>query len=154
MVQMVCVFYFEKILGIHIKNPQKIIAMKNLLVPACLVLLLWSCNLSEIVSKSHGDRINIADSTEYEITISDPGFDTWYLMHFSPSNDYSNEYYHSKNLLAVSNWNDYFIRGRHHQLIDTNIYYDCSLDYGIDVNRKLYWYFKYAEEKSGIRLLK
>jgi hypothetical protein len=28
------------------------------------------------------------------------------------------------------------------------------LDYGMDVNRKLYWYFKYIEENTSIRLLR
>ena len=126
--------------------------MKNLLIPAFLVLLIWSCNPSQHVSKSSVHKIAL-DSTEYEISITDPGFNTWYLLNYSPSKDYGNEYYRSKNQLGVNNWNDYFTHGRYHKAIDCFINYYPSIDYGIEVNRKLYWYFKYSEEKSGIRLL-
>ncbi|MDX9905480.1 MAG: DUF6146 family protein [Bacteroidales bacterium] len=96
--------------------------------------------------------LNTSDSTVYEITIIDNQFDNWYLMNFSPAEDRSNEYYRSMNNLAVSNWNQYYNSGRYKRVIDSYIDYWPTVDYGIELNRKLYWYFKYIEESSGIRL--
>ncbi len=127
--------------------------MKNLLALSFLIMLIWSCNTSQKTSKRPTGKIEIADSTEYEITIIDPDFDIWYLMNFSPAKDFSNEFYHSKNQIAASNWNNYFIRGRYQRAIDCYLSYNAATDYGIEVNRKLYWYFKYTEYKFNIRLL-
>ncbi|MFA5971496.1 MAG: DUF6146 family protein [Lentimicrobiaceae bacterium] len=126
--------------------------MKKLIVPMFFLLLAWSCSPSQKTSLSDRHSIIKSDSTEYEITIIDPDFDSWYLMNFSQSKDYSNQFYRSKNQVAVINWNDYFNRNRYHRVIDNYIFYDSSVDYGIEVNRKLYWYFKYTEDKFRIRL--
>jgi len=93
------------------------------------------------------------DSTEYEITIIDPDFEQWYLLNYSPAKDYSNEYYHSKNQFGVTSWNEYFMNGKYHRVIENTITYDYNTDYGIEVNRKLYWYFRFIEEKYRIRLM-
>jgi len=130
----------------------KLFTMKKLIVPMFFLLLAWSCSPSQKTSSSDRHSIIKSDSTEYEITIIDPDFDTWYLMNFSQSNDYSNQFYRSKNQMAVINWNDYFNRNRYHRVIDNYIFYESSVDYGIEVNRKLYWYFKYTENKFRIRL--
>ena len=127
--------------------------MRNLLFFSFLAMLAWSCNTSQKTSKQSKEKIEITDSSEYEITIIDPDFDIWYMMNFSPAKDFSNEFYHSKNQIAVSNWNNYFIRGRFQRAIDCYLNYNAATDYGIEVNRKLYWYFKYIEDKSNIRLL-
>ncbi len=127
--------------------------MKNLLVLSFLIMLIWSCNTSQKTSKRPTGKIEIADSTEYEITIIDPDFDIWYLMNFSPAKDRTNEFYRSKNQTAVNNWNGYYSRGRYRHSIDCSINYSPATDYGIEVNRKLYWYFKYTEYKFNIYLL-
>ncbi len=35
---------------------------------------------------------------------------------------------------------------------DSYIDYNPNIDYGLDLNYKLYYYFRYFEEKHGIRL--
>lgn len=126
--------------------------MKMLLFPLFVLLVAWSCSPSQKAGSSDRHSTIKSDSTEYEITIIDPEFDQWYMMNFSQGKDYSNDYYRSKNQVAVSNWNDYFTRNRYHRVIEDYIFYDNSVDYGIEVNRKLYWYFKYTEDKFRIRL--
>ncbi len=37
--------------------------------------------------------------------------------------------------------------------IDSYIDYRPNIDYGLDLNYKLYYYFKYFEERNNIRLL-
>ncbi len=127
--------------------------MKKLIFPLFVLLIVWSCSLSQKTGSSDKQLSIKSDSTEYEITITDPEFDHWYLLNFSPAKDYSNEYYRCKNQVAVSNWNNYFTRNRYHSVIENYIYYDYCVDYGIEVNRKLYWYFKYVEDSFKIRLL-
>ena len=127
--------------------------MKKLLFSIFVLLVAWSCSPSQKAISSGKKPIIKIDSTEYEIIVIDPEFDHWYLMNFSQAKDRTNEYYRSKNQLGVNNWNDYFIRNLYPNAIDNSIVYDFSVDYGNDVNRTLYWYFKYIEDKLKIRLL-
>lgn len=131
----------------------KIIAMKKLIFSLFVLLVAWSCSPSQKASSSDMHSAIKSDSTEYEITIIDTEFDHWYLLNYSPAKDYSNEYYRGKNLVGVMNWNDYYTRNRYHRVIEDYIFYNNSVDYGIEVNRKLYWYFKYVEDTFRIRLL-
>jgi len=96
----------------------------------------------------------VIDSTEYDITIIDPDFDRWYTVHYSPALERTNEYYRSMNSQGVINWNHYFTRNRYSTVIGSYINYNPSVDYGLEVNRRLYWYFRFIEENFRIRLLR
>jgi len=133
-------------------NP-KFIAVKKLLFPILFLMLAWSCTPTQKTSTSKRQSSIKSDSVTYEITIIDPEFDHWFLLNYSPAKDHSNEYYRSKNQTGVSNWNNFFNRGKYQRVIEDYIYYEYSVDYGMEVNRKLYWYFKYVEETFKIRLL-
>ena len=113
-------------------------------------LMVWACSPAKKASKA---SVTLAkDSVEYEIWIIDPRFDQWYIINYSPAKDYSNEYYRSKNMIAVINWNDYYRSGKYSKIIDSYIDYQSSIDYGIEVNRKLFWYFKFVVETYNIYL--
>jgi hypothetical protein len=127
--------------------------MKKLFFPLFALLLAWTYSPAQKSKSSLRSTGIIIDSTDYEITIIDSQFDTWYLLHYSPVKDYSNEYYRNRNQIGVSNWNDYFDKGQYQRIIENHIFYNSSVDYGIEVNRKLYWYFKYTEEQFCIRVL-
>jgi len=127
--------------------------MKKLLFPVFILLLAWSCSSVQKTGTSEKHFVIISDSTEYEITIIDTEFDLWYLLNYSEAKDHTNEYYRSKNQVGVINWNGNYNRGRYQRVIENYINFDNSIDYGIEVNRKLYWYFKYTEDKFKIRLL-
>ncbi|HOP14842.1 MAG TPA: DUF6146 family protein, partial [Lentimicrobium sp.] len=75
-------------------------------------------------------------------------------LRFSPSFDRSNDYYRTMNNIGVNNWNDYFMRGRYNRIIGSYINWNPTTDYGIEINRRLYWYFVYYEETFRIRLLR
>lgn len=129
--------------------------MKKLLIFGMLVFAGWACTQQKKITQTQSDATSISiDSTEYQIIIIDPEFERWFLMRYSPALDRSNEYYRSLNSLGVNNWNDYFNRGKYSRVIGSYIHYNPTLDYGMDVNRKLYWYFKYIEENTSIRLLR
>lgn len=130
--------------------------MKNLLIAGLLLIIAgWACSPQKESTSSASPAANVLiDSTEYEITIIDPYFDRWYLMNYSPSRDRSNGFYRSMNNIGVSNWNDYFNRGRYSHVIGSYLHYNPSVDYGIEVNRRLYWYFRFLEENYRVRLLR
>jgi hypothetical protein len=127
--------------------------MKPLYFIAVIALLAWACSPVKEASKTSATvALSSQDSTEYEIYINDPGFDLWYQLNYSEPKDHSNDYYRSKNLVAVPRWNDYYRQGRSIDAIDSYIDYQPQIDYGIEVNRKLFWYFKYVAEKYKIQL--
>lgn len=128
--------------------------MKNLIIPMFCLLLAWACTPTQKTGSSDKRTSITIDSTEYEITIIDNDFNLWYQLNYSPAKEYSNEYYRNKNQIGVSNWNYYYNRGRYHRVIENYLYYDNAVDYGIEVNRKLYWYFKFIEETYRIRLFR
>ena len=118
-----------------------------------LAVLVWACTPVKEVSKTSAKLTQDSiDSTEYDILIIDFQFDQWYLINYSPAKDHSNDYYRTKNLIAVANWNDYYRTDRYSRIIDSYIDYWPNIDYGIEVNRKLFWYFKYIKENYRIRL--
>lgn len=93
-----------------------------------------------------------ADSTEYDLIVFDQGFDSWFQM--QPQQSHSLEYYRSKNRLYVTEWNlRYMNPARYGNLYESYIDYDPDTDYGIDLERKLFYYFRYFETTNGISLL-
>ena len=132
---------------------KKHFAMKPIFFIGMIALLAWGCSPVKKVEKTSATLTQtIQDSTEYEILIIDPQFDQWYLLNYSPAKDYSKEYYQGKNLFAVANWNDYYRSGRYSRIIESLIDYRPNVDYGIEVDRKLYWYFKFIVSTYKIRL--
>ncbi len=129
--------------------------MKKLLFFGLLLFVGWSCTQQKEMAQSQKNPGEITiDSTEYEILIIDPDFDRWYMMRYSPSMDRSNETYRSMNNLGVQNWNSLYQRGKYPNAIGSYLNYQINIDYGLEVNRRLYWYFKYIEENYRIRLLR
>jgi hypothetical protein len=97
------------------------------------------------------DTVSV-DSVEYQLIILDPAFDTW--LEGKPSkNFYSNNYYIQKNRLYVYEWNLRYTSENSNGLYDNYIDYNPEVDYGIDINYRLYYYFKYFEETNHIKLL-
>jgi Family of unknown function (DUF6146) len=118
-----------------------------------LALMVWACSPVKTASKSSAILTQKEkDTTEYGIVIIDPGFDQWYLLNYSPAQDRSNDYYRTQNIIAVRNWNDYYRTGKYSRIIDSEIDYLPDVDYGIDVNRKLFWYFRYIKSEYRIYL--
>ena len=117
-----------------------------------LALLLGAGSMAQDTAKTVVMTKNVLDTIGYEILIIDIHFDQWYLINYDPTKDRTNEYYRFKNLTAVINWNDLYRTRRYNRVIDCYIDYLPTTDYGIGVNRKLYWYFTYVEEKYRIRL--
>lgn len=101
------------------------------------------------------DTVEISsDKTEYEIIIIEPGFNFWLQSIARPEGYYSQSYLESRNQILVSNWNQRVIQPIR---FDPNLYqmridYESHIDYGYEVNYKLYNYFIYFQRKYNQRL--
>ncbi len=93
------------------------------------------------------------DEEEYELIVLDPGFDTWYATTWSPAKDRSLNYYSTWNQRYVNAWNFKASNPHTSRLFDNTIQYDPTANYGMEVERKLYYYFRWVDTKLGIPIL-
>lgn len=128
-----------------------------------LVGLLMSCNTSNKVVRSSNDMVHVSeqdtvrianDDVEYEIIIIEPGFNSWLLSTARPEGYYSKTYLESRNWQFVVEWNNRVMQPLRY---DPNLYqlridYDPAVDYGYEVNYKLYNYFIYFQLTYNQRL--
>lgn len=132
----------------------------------CLVLFVSSCGASKeplsisdqekkAFEQVEGDTISIAsDKTEYEIIIIEPGFMTWLNSIARPEGYYSQNFLENRNYIMVVEWNQRVMQPLRY---DPNLYlmqidYFQGIDYGYEVNYKLYNYFIYFQRKYNQRL--
>jgi hypothetical protein len=109
----------------------------------------------EAFSQIEGDTINISsDKTEYEIMIIEPGFNTWLQSIARPEGYYSQSFLESRNQIMVINWNQRVLQPQrfNSNLYEMRIDYQPNIDYGYEVNYKLYNYFVYFQRKYSQRL--
>jgi len=82
----------------------------------------------------------------YDIIIIEPGFNSWLETTARPEGYYSQPYLETKNKIYVNAWNQ-----RVNQIdSDRNLYemlidYNGSINYGYELNYKLYNYFVYFQ---------
>ncbi len=106
-------------------------------------------------SETVGDTVEIkSDTTEYEIIIIEPGFNFWLNSIARPKGFYSQPYLENRNQIMVMNWNQRVLEPLRFNpnLYELQINYDPNIDYGYDVNFKLYNYFIYFQRKYNQRL--
>lgn len=129
--------------------------MKKLISILVISLLICSCGTQQKKSISSHKNLPegavriVNESLDYEIIIIDVGFETYLNSIAQPANFYSQQFYEGKNKFYVAEWN---IRAKNPMRYDSSIYeneinYDSNTDYGLDVNYKLYNYFKFVEHK-------
>lgn len=136
--------------------------MKSITTLLILGLFIVSCNSSKSsvkdLSSSNDvdqDTVRIAnDSLEYEILIIEPGFNSWLLTTAKPEGFYSQSYMENRNIQYVMEWNQRVLQP---QRYDSNLYelqidYQPQIDYGYEVNYKLYNYFIYFQLTYNQRL--
>ncbi|MCF8273177.1 MAG: DUF6146 family protein [Flavobacteriaceae bacterium] len=129
--------------------------MKFLIYILIILVCFIGCNTSKIVNTNNNiqqttsnDTIRIAnDSLEYEIIIIEPGFDSWLVSTAKPEGFYSQSYLETRNYIYVTEWNSRVLQPlRFNQnLYEMQIDYSKGIDYGYDVNYKLYNYFIYFQ---------
>ncbi|PIE49252.1 MAG: hypothetical protein CSA39_03600 [Flavobacteriales bacterium] len=126
-----------------------------------IALMLASCGTQQqtttqgqnTTEKTEEPVVIANDSLEYEVIIIDPGF-TSYLATAKPMSYYSKATLEAKNRVYVSEWN---MRARNPLRYNPNIFeneidYQPDIDYGMEVNYKLYQYFQFAQKKYNFKL--
>ncbi|QXP72690.1 hypothetical protein H0I31_03040 [Tenacibaculum sp. AHE15PA] len=122
-----------------------------------LIISFYACGSSSIKNKTTVKEAPVViknDSLEYEITIIDIGFTTYLNTIARPPGFHSQFYLENKNRLYVSVWNS---RVNNPFNFNTNIYeniidYNQNVNYGYDVNYKLFNYFEFAQRKYRMTL--
>jgi hypothetical protein len=94
------------------------------------------------------------DSLAYEIAILDIGFTAYLATTAKPEGFYSQNYLEARNKIWVINWNQ---RALNPSRFNQNIYenridYQAGVDYGYEVNYKLFNYFLFAQKKYKMNL--
>jgi hypothetical protein len=124
-----------------------------------LVALFFSCAPSKkTITPAKPEKIELTtdnqDSTEYELTIIDPGFESWFEMHRKPVWYYTKDYLAAWNIQYVTAWNMKVrdVNLRHVQPDNPfimEIDYQPRIDYSLELNYKLYHYFLFIESTWG-----
>ena len=141
-------------------------ALLNFIIILIFAIILISCGSSkELLSISNaekkafeqveGDTITISSNkTEYEIIIIEPGFYTWLNSIAKPEGYYSQSFLENRNYLMVLEWNQRVLQPMRYNpnLYELQIDYSQNIDYGYEVNYKLYNYFIYFQRKYNQRL--
>lgn len=129
--------------------------MKNTLF-ILVILLFTSCttihktNSTTQKTEIPDNAVRIAnEELSYQIVILDIGFDSYLTSISKPMSYYSEQFLEQKNRYYVTIWNQ---RARNLLKYNPNIYenvidYDINMHYGLEVNYKLYHYFKFVEQK-------
>ena len=131
--------------------------LKQLLLLFSFGLFFWACGSSPVknTNTQKEEPVVIAnDSLEYEIVIIDIGFNLYLNTIAQPVGYYSQNYLENRNRRFVTNWN---MRVRNPSQFNANIYeniidYQPNIDYGYDVNYKLFNYFMFAQRKYKMSL--
>tara|TARA_R110002049_G_scaffold24361_7_gene86547 strand:- start:3128 stop:3571 length:444 start_codon:yes stop_codon:yes gene_type:complete len=140
--------------------------MKNILYTLAVFGFIIGCNTTKpIASKKvksekelaqiNNDTVTIEnDELEYEIIIIEPGFNFWLASRAQPEGFYSQQFLENRNYIYVIEWNQRVLQP---QLFNPNLYelqidYEPNIDYGYEVNYKLYNYFIYFQLTYNQRL--
>ncbi len=119
------------------------------------LFMIWSCggtkNINQKAPKTEAVVRIANDTLQYEITIIDNGFLTYLNTVARPMNYYSVTYLESKNHYYVTEWNNRVRSNYKPNLYENIIDYDYNIHYGLEVNYKLYNYFKFVESQYGER---
>ena len=109
----------------------------------------------EMFQSTEADSVTIADEeSEYEIIIFEPGFNVWLRSVAQPRGYYTQNYLETRNQVLVVAWNNRVLQPQDFDpaLYEWQINYDPRIDYGYEVNYKLYNYFIYFQRKYNQRL--
>ncbi len=129
--------------------------MKRLFYLFTLIILTLNCTSSknavsntDLKNIPKEDIVTIAnDDIEYEITIIEPGFNAWLRSIARPKGYYSQKYMETHNWNFVQEWNNRVLNPQQFNpsIYELQIDYQPHIDYGYDVNYKLFNYFIYFQ---------
>jgi hypothetical protein len=131
--------------------------MKSIIYILLICGLFYSCKTSqsnkastkeEQVSLKDNDTVSISNNDlEYELIIIEPGYNFWLETRARPRGYYELNFLESRNQQYVDAWNSRVLQPLKYppNLYDSQIHYNSTVDYGYEVNYKLYNYFIYFQ---------
>jgi hypothetical protein len=128
---------------------------KALLFTLALVAALAACSGPKgVVAIQPGDEKDQSeDSVSHELIVLDPGFESWYLVHGSPTKYRSQAYYETWNHQYVTEWNLKAALPGERSFFQPIQGYERGVDYGFELNHKLFYYFQYVERVLKIPII-
>ena len=138
-------------------SPMKYITLLFFLVFSFLV----ACNTTnnekvfDEIPKLKSDTIRIAnEEIEYEITIIDGGFTSWFNTHAKPKSFYTQSNLEARNRVWILEWNRRAMLPSQYNpnLYEMTINYETSIDYGYEVNYMIYNYLVYFQLANNQQL--
>jgi len=129
--------------------------VKNVVLMALLVFGGTCCSPWQNTG-SENDEPNMfmgqVAENEYEVQIIDHGFKKWFTANARPVNFYTQEYYELINDRYARAWNEKVASKRFGSInspFQSRIDYDPTIDYGLEIDYILFYYFKYIEHRYG-----
>lgn len=130
----------------------------NILLVLCIAVAFTACapgGRVGIDKPAAPNLVNQEDSEEeeYELTIIDPGFNTWFMTNARPINFYPHSFYQQWNYQYVVAWNEkvnqqvYYSHPNYP--FENRIDYSPHIDYGVELDYQLFWYFRYVQSLYG-----
>ena len=129
--------------------------MKQNLFWLGIILLIAACSTQKglVTVKSNIGESSVEDSLEYALETFDGRFESWYQLHNSPAMYRSQQYYENWNRQYVSAWNYNAMSGRKNSFFEPIVGYEFNVDYGIEINHELFYYFQYVEQVLKIQIM-
>ncbi len=129
--------------------------MKQLLFLLVALTVIIACSTQRgIVKIESGEQeVEQKDSTEYELIVFDARFETWYQLQNSPAKYRSQSYYENWNRQYVSAWNYNAAQPGKRSFFEPIVGYESHIDYGFELNHKLFYYFQYVERILKIQIM-
>ncbi|MFA9370817.1 MAG: DUF6146 family protein [Labilibaculum antarcticum] len=131
--------------------------MKKIVYILFMLSIIYGCSTysafkTPVPVQDKENETAVTDSVEYELLILDTGFESWFASRNRFATAHSNAYYKNWNQIYVLEWNQLYMQGNPN--IDNYIDYDQFEEYGLEINYKLYNYFQFVEEKTGISIVR
>lgn len=130
-------------------------AMKQLLFLFTALVFIIACSTQKGIVKIEENKEEVAakDSLEYELIVFDPKFETWYMIQNAPAKYRSQEYYENWNRQYVSAWNHNSTQTGKRSFFEPIVGYQSNVDYGFELNHKLFYFFQYVEHILKIQIM-
>lgn len=130
--------------------------MKQIIFIVIALLFVLACSTQKGVVKIEENKeemVAVEDSLEYQLETFDAKFETWYALHDNPSQYRSQQYYENWNRQYVNAWNYNSTQPGKRSFFEPIIGYEPNVDYGFELNHKLFYYFQYVERVLKIEIM-
>jgi len=130
-------------------------AMKQFIFLTGALLFIIACSTQKGIVKieTNDEPEAVEDSTEYELLTFDTKFETWYAFHNNPSQYRSQQYYENWNRQYVAAWNYNSTQPGKRSFFESIVGWEPTIDYGFELNHKLFYYFQYVERVLHIEIM-